>query len=273
MIQGTTSSAGKSTLTYALARYFSDHNIEVFPFKSQNMGSNTIEVEDGGLISSAQYIQAVAARSKPSVYNNPLLLMPKNHMDSDVYFLGKAVKELSAKDFTNYKKVYKEKIKEVYEEIKAKHDFVLIEGAGSPAEINLNENDFVNMGMADIADAKVILVTDVDRGGSFASLYGTVMLLPESQRKRIIGFVFNKFRGDVKLLETGFPTLEKLTGIPVLGTMPYMELNFAEEDSLGDPKKMDLALDRNFLEADLNKLASVLDSHLDMERIMEAIKE
>ncbi|MEB3429176.1 AAA family ATPase [Citroniella saccharovorans] len=184
MIQGTTSSSGKSLLCTGLARIFSNKGIDVFPFKSQNMSSKFVLLDNGDKMATAQYIQAIAARIKPSVYMNPILLVPKANDASFVYYLGKEDRKYKAVDYFKQKEFYKKKIIDLYKEISNSHDLILIEGAGSPAEINLNQNDFVNSGMAEIANSNVLIVTDIDRGGSFAHLYGTYMLLGESAKKK-----------------------------------------------------------------------------------------
>ena len=274
MIQGTTSSAGKSTLASALCRIFSDSGIDVYPFKSQNMSRNYMHCINGSKISAAQFVQAHAARQEPSEKMNPVLLVPETDTGSDVVILGRSTGVLAAKEYFEQKPRLKSMVSDIYNEIAKEHELIVIEGAGSPAEINLNENDFVNMGMAEIADANVLLVTDIDRGGSFASLYGTVMLLNEEQRKRIKGFIINKFRGDVSLLENGFKMIEDLTSIPVIGVIPYTHIEIMDEDSLVDyQKKAMCCFDPVMLEEDLEKLAELVKENLDMEYIYKLIEE
>lgn len=274
MLQGTTSSAGKTTLVTGLARIFTEAGIDVFPFKSQNMSRNFCLTDDGKRISTAQFIQAFASRKKAEVRMNPLLLIPQTDTGSEVVYLGESLGVMPAREYFSKKADFKPKIIDLYKKISCEHDLVLIEGAGSPAEINLNDNDFVNTGMAEIADANVLLVTDIDRGGSFASLYGTVMLLKEEDRKRIKGFIINKFRGDKSLLESGNKMIEDLTGIPVVGVIPFMKLEIADEDSIVDyQKKANSAYTMDELDLEIEKLKDLIKENLDMNKIFELIEE
>ncbi|WP_297506992.1 cobyric acid synthase [Thermococcus sp.] len=239
MIQGTSSGAGKSLLVTALCRIFSNLGYEVVPFKSQNMSLNSAPSIEGGEISRAQYLQAIACRKKPSVKFNPILLKPEGNMTSQVVFMGKPIGSVSAKDYMlSRKEELFRKAMKVLDGLKEKHDLVLIEGAGSPVEINLKDYDIANMRVAKHAGAKVILVTDIDRGGSFASIVGTMELLSEEERELVTGFVFNKFRGDASLLKPGFDYLEKRYGKPTLGVIPYVEHRLPEEDSLAEFPKV-----------------------------------
>ena len=233
MIQGTSSGAGKSLLTLALCRIFTNMGHDVAPFKSQNMSLNSAPSIEGGEISRAQYLQALACRKKPSIKFNPILLKPEGNMRSQVVFMGKPIGSVSAKDYMLSKKeeLFR-KAMQVLDELLKKHDIVVIEGAGSPVEINLKDYDIANMRVAKHAKAKVILVTDIDRGGSFASIVGTMELLGREERELVMGFVFNKFRGDASLLKPGFDYLEKRYGKRVLGVIPYTEHKIPEEDSL-----------------------------------------
>ncbi|WP_010478132.1 cobyric acid synthase [Thermococcus zilligii] len=233
MIQGTSSGAGKSLLTTALCRIFSNLGYDVVPFKSQNMSLNSAPSIEGGEMSRAQYLQAIACRKKPSVRFNPILLKPEGNMRSQVVFMGKPIGSVSAKDYMlSQKEELFQKAMKVLDGLKEEHDLVIIEGAGSPVEINLKDYDIANMRVARFAGAKVILVTDIDRGGSFASIVGTMELLNEEERDLVLGFVFNKFRGDASLLKPGFDYLEKRYGKPALGVIPYVEHRLPEEDSL-----------------------------------------
>lgn len=234
MIQGTGSSVGKSILTTGLCRVFRNDGHNVAPFKSQNMALNSYITEDGGEMGRAQVVQAEAAGKKPDVRMNPILLKPSTDQVAQVILMGEAVDSLGAVDYHTKKPELVNLVRTAYEGLAAENDIIVIEGAGSPAEINLRENDLVNMGMAEIADAPVLLVGDIDKGGVFASLYGTIMLLSEEERKRVKGMIINKFRGDVKLLEPGLRQIEELTGIPVLGVVPYTELKIEDEDSLSE---------------------------------------
>ena len=232
MIQGTTSSAGKSLMTAALCRIFANDGRSVCPFKSQNMSLNSYVTSEGLEMGRAQVLQAQAARIEPSVLMNPILLKPTTNRKSQVILKGKPFRNMDAVEYFAFKPSLKPMILEVYRELAAACDVVVIEGAGSPAEINLMEHDIVNMGMAEMADAPVLLVADIDLGGVFASIYGTIMLLPPEQRRRIKGVIINKFRGDVALLQPGLDQIKALTGVPVIGVIPYIpDLRLDEEDS------------------------------------------
>ena len=268
MIYGTTSSAGKSLVATGLCRIFSNKGYKVSPFKSQNMSRYYYALENGKKISSAQYIQALAARSKIDSRINPLLLVPKTDIGSAVYFMGEKVSDMVARDYFAYKKELKEDISKIYYSLKEENDVMIIEGAGSPAEINLMENDIVNTGMANIAKTNCILVVDIDRGGAFAHLYGTVMILPEEDRSRIKGFVINKFRGDASFLDSGILMIEKLTGIPVLGIVPYGNYDLPEEDSLGGENTVK-SFDLDKIDREIEKLSVDLEKYLDMDKILE----
>ena len=239
MVQGTSSGAGKSLLVTALCRILSNLGYDVVPFKSQNMSLNSAPSIEGGEISRAQYLQAIACGKKPSVKFNPILLKPEGEMRSQVVFMGKPIGSVSARDYMlSRKEELFQKAMRVLDELKERHDLVLIEGAGSPVEINLKDYDIANMRVAKHANAKVILVTDIDRGGSFASIVGTMELLSEEERKLVMGFVFNKFRGDASLLKPGFEYLEKRYGKPTLGVIPYVKHRLPEEDSLTEFPKV-----------------------------------
>ncbi|MCX7883592.1 MAG: cobyric acid synthase [Caloramator sp.] len=230
MIQGTASSAGKSIITAALCRIFCNDGLKVYPFKSQNMSLNSYITKEGLEMGRAQVLQAQAAKLEPSVLMNPILLKPTSDRKSQVIIKGKVYKNMDAVEYFNFRNKLRLMIKEIYDEIESNCDVVVIEGAGSPAEINLKENDIVNMGMAKIANSPVILVADIDKGGVFASIYGTIMLLDEEERKRIKGVIINKFRGDKSLLESGIKKIESLTNVPIIGVIPYMDLKLDEED-------------------------------------------
>ncbi|WP_128426780.1 cobyric acid synthase [Gudongella oleilytica] len=269
MVQGTTSSAGKSILCTALCRIFKQDGMKVYPFKSQNMSSKYHKTKDGKIIAIAQALQAWAAGLEPHENMNPILLIPNSDLSSMLIINGEDSGETTSVDYFKNKAVLREMITERYKEVESLNDLVIIEGAGSPAEINLSKDDIVNMGMARIADAPVLLVTDIDRGGSFAAVYGTVMLLENEDRRRIKGIVFNKFRGDRSLLEPGIEMLEKLIDIPVVGIIPYIDLNIADEDTLTDKTKKceDGSQTRDELEEELEKLAEVVRANIDMDII------
>jgi adenosylcobyric acid synthase len=233
MVQGTTSDAGKSTLVAGLGRLLKRRGIDVAPFKPQNMALNSAVTADGGEIGRAQALQAQACRLEPTVDMNPVLLKPTTDIGAQVIIHGHAVTTMKAVAYHDYKKIAMNAVLESYERLRTKHDVILVEGAGSPAEINLRENDIANMGFAEKVGCDVILVADIDRGGVFAHLVGTLQLLSESERARVRGFVINRFRGDIKLLQNGLDWLEQHTGKPVLGVLPYLHgLKLDAEDAI-----------------------------------------
>ena len=232
MVQGTMSNAGKSLLVAGLCRIFKQDGYRVAPFKSQNMALNSFITEEGLEMGRAQVMQAEAAGIKPQVCMNPILLKPTNHVGSQVIVNGEVLGNMKARDYFAYKKQLLPDIKKAFRKLEEVADIIVIEGAGSPAEINLKENDIVNMGMARLVDAPVLLVGDIDRGGVFAQLLGTLMLLEEEELAIVKGLIINKFRGDKSILDPGIEMLEKKGGIPVTGVIPYMELSLEDEDSL-----------------------------------------
>ena len=232
MIQGTMSNAGKSLLAAGLCRIFRQDGYRVAPFKSQNMALNSYITEEGLEMGRAQVMQAEAAGVKPLVCMNPILLKPTNHTGSQVIVNGEVLGNMSAREYFTYKKKLVPEIKKAFRRLEQEADIIVIEGAGSPAEINLRENDIVNMGMAEMVDAPVLLVGDIDRGGVFAQLLGTLMLLSEEEKKRVKGLIINKFRGDKTILDPGIEMLEERGQVPVAGVVPYMELSLEDEDSL-----------------------------------------
>ena len=234
MIQGTMSGAGKSFLVAGLCRIMKQDGYRVAPFKSQNMALNSFITEEGLEMGRAQVMQAEAAGIKPMVCMNPILLKPTNHTGSQVIVNGEVLRDMSARDYFAYKKQLIPDIKKAFRKLEEYADIIVIEGAGSPAEINLRENDIVNMGMAEMVDAPVLLVGDIDRGGVFAQLLGTLMLLSEEEKKRVKGLIINKFRGDKTILDPGIVMLEEKGQVPVAGVVPYMELALEDEDSLTD---------------------------------------
>ncbi len=231
MVQGTASNAGKSLITAGLCRIFANAGYKTAPFKSQNMALNSYISKDGFEIGRAQAVQAECAFKEIDVRFNPILLKPAGNKVSQVIINGKVYASMTASEYYKEKHKFVKYIKESYESLSAENDIIVIEGAGSPAEINLNENDFVNMGMAEMAKAPVLLVGDIDRGGVFASLYGTVELLKE-YKNYFKGFIINKFRGDINILNSGLKQIENLTGVKVMGVMPYEQFMIDEEDSL-----------------------------------------
>ena len=232
MIQGTMSNAGKSLLCAGLCRIFRQDGYRVAPFKSQNMALNSFITADGGEMGRAQVVQAEAAGIPPDVRMNPILLKPTTDVGSQVIVHGKVLGNIKAKDYYKRKLEFVPAVMEAYRSLEEEFDVIVLEGAGSPAEINLKQDDIVNMGMAKMADAPVLLVGDIDRGGVFAQLYGTVALLEPDERARIKGTIVNKFRGDVSILEPGIKQLEDLCGVPVAGVVPYLHVDIDDEDSL-----------------------------------------
>lgn len=232
MIQGTMSNAGKSLLAAGLCRVFRQDGYKVAPFKSQNMALNSFITADGGEMGRAQVVQAEAAGIVPDVRMNPILLKPTTDMGSQVIVGGTVQGNMRAMEYYQRKPDFIPAVLEAYNSLAAEYDIIVIEGAGSPAEINLKKDDIVNMGLAKLVDAPVLLVGDIDRGGVFAQLYGTVALLEEDEKARIKGVVVNKFRGDRAILEPGLEILENLCGIPVTGVVPYLHVDVDDEDSL-----------------------------------------
>lgn len=233
MIQGTGSNVGKSLMASALCRIFSRDGYRVAPFKAQNMALNSYVTRDGREMGRAQVVQAEAAGVEPSVEMNPILLKPTADVGSQVIVMGRPIGNMTAREYFAARAEMFKVITDAYESLSGKYDIIVIEGAGSPAEINLKDNDIVNMKMAELANAPVLLVTDVDRGGAFAWIVGTLELLQKDERARLAGFIFNKFRGDPELIKDGLKMLESRTGLPVLGLIPYLrDINLDEEDSV-----------------------------------------
>ncbi|MEE9242203.1 MAG: cobyric acid synthase [Nitrosopumilaceae archaeon] len=275
MIQGTSSGAGKTTLVAALCRIFSNAGYNVAPFKSQNM-SNFSYKGKGFEISRAQAVQAVAARTEITPDMNPILLKPRGDYWSSVFLKGKYYKKLHANEY--YKKFVLSKGLELVSKslhtLQKKYDLVILEGAGSPAEINLEKFDIANMGIAKKTSIPVILITDIDRGGSFASIVGTLQLLDKKYQKLVKGFIFNKFRGDLNLLKPGFRKIKQITGKPVFGTIPMAKFSLPEEDSLGvKPKEM--AWNKKNLkniDSEIEKLSKLVKLNLNIKAIERLFK-
>ena len=234
MVQGTMSGVGKSLLVAGLCRVLAQDGVRVAPFKSQNMALNSAITAEGLEMGRAQVVQAEAAGIEPTVAMNPILLKPTTDMGSQVIVRGKSLGTMAARDYFAFRHTLKDQIMEAYEELASSYDVILVEGAGSPAEVNLKRDDIVNMGLAQMVDAPVALVGDIDRGGVFAQLIGTMMLLEDHERQRVKGSIVNKFRGDVTILEPGLDILRAKMGVPVLGVVPYMQLDIDDEDSLSD---------------------------------------
>ncbi|MGR5304261.1 cobyric acid synthase [Vibrio mediterranei] len=233
MVQGTTSDAGKSVLVAGLCRVLARKGFNVAPFKPQNMALNSAVTKDGGEIGRAQAVQAQAAGVDATVDMNPVLIKPNSDTGAQIIIQGKAFANMDAVGFHDYKKVAMPYVLDSFSKLADHFDVIMIEGAGSPAEINLRQNDIANMGFAEEADVPVIIVADIDRGGVFAHLYGTLALLSESEQNRVVGFVINRFRGDISLLEPGLEWLEQKTGKPVIGVIPFIHgLNIEAEDAI-----------------------------------------
>ena len=230
MIQGTASSVGKSLIVAALCRIFKQDGYSVCPFKSQNMSLNSYITLDGKEMGRAQVLQAYAAGLEPEAYMNPILLKPTSDKKSQIIVNGKVYGNSTAMEYHNLKIKFKDMLKEQFEKLEEDFDIVVMEGAGSPAEINLRDRDIVNMGMAELVDAPVLLVGDIDKGGVFASLAGTMLLLNEGEKERVKGTIINKFRGDVEILKPGLDMLEDIVHIPCLGVVPYTRLQLEDED-------------------------------------------
>ena len=275
MIQGTSSGAGKTILVTALCRIFSDLGYSVSPFKAQNM-SNYSYSDKNFEISRAQAIQAIAARTEISPNQNPILLKPLGDYKSSVYVNGKYYKKMHANDY--YKKfVMKIGLKQAlqsFNNLQKNHDIVIIEGAGSPAEINLQKYDIANMKIAEKTHSPVILITDIERGGSFASLVGTMKLLERKHQNLVKGFVINKFRGDIEILKPGFRKLKQITNKPVFGTIPLTKFSIPDEDSIGNSPKKIIWNKTNLrkLDHEIDKISNVVKSSLNISSIKRILK-
>ena len=238
MVQGTTSDAGKSVLVAGLCRLLAQKGISVAPFKPQNMALNSAVTEDGGEIGRAQALQAQACFLEPHTDMNPILLKPSSDIGAQVIVHGKALSNkaqgnMNARDYHDYKNTARQAVLQSHQRLSKQYQVIMVEGAGSPAEINLRDNDIANMGFAEAVDCPVILIADIDRGGVFAHLVGTLELLSETEQQRVVGFVINRFRGDITLLQSGLDWLEERTGKPVLGVIPYLHgLHLDAEDAV-----------------------------------------
>ena len=255
MIQGTMSNAGKSLLCAGLCRIFKQDGYHVAPFKSQNMALNSFITKAGGEMGRAQVVQAEAAGIAPDTRMNPILLKPTTDVGSQVIVNGKVQGNMRAMEYYRRKREFIPDVLEAYNSLASEYDIIVIEGAGSPAEINLKQEDIVNMGLAKLVDAPVLLVGDIDRGGVFAQLYGTVALLEEDERDRIKGTIVNKFRGDRAILEPGLKTLEDLCGVPVAGVIPYIHVDIDDEDSLTE--RFDKSTERKLIDIAVIRLPRI----------------
>ncbi len=274
MIQGTTSDAGKTAIVTGLCRILSRRGIKVAPFKPQNMALNSAVTSDGGEIGRAQALQAQACGLEPHTDMNPILLKPNTDIGAQVIIHGKAKFNMDARSYHDYKKTAMQAVLESYQRLALQYDVIIVEGAGSPAEINLREHDIANMGFAEAVDCPVFIVADIDKGGVFAHLYGTLALLSKTEKNRVKGFIINKFRGDIKLLLPGNKWLEEKTGKDVLGVLPYLhylhldaedaisnkkELNKAQENSLDSSKKINIIV----------PILSRISNHTDFEPLQQ----
>lgn len=255
MIQGTMSNAGKSLLCAGLCRIFKQDGYRVAPFKSQNMALNSFITKAGGEMGRAQVVQAEAAGIAPDTRMNPILLKPTTDVGSQVIVNGRVQGNMRAMEYYRRKREFIPDVLEAYNSLASEYDIIVIEGAGSPAEINLKQEDIVNMGLAKLVDAPVLLVGDIDRGGVFAQLYGTVALLEEDERDRIKGTIVNKFRGDRAILEPGLKTLEDLCGVPVAGVIPYTHVDIDDEDSLTE--RFDKSTERKLIDIAVIRLPRI----------------
>lgn len=272
MIQGTSSGAGKTTLVTALCRIFSNKGYTVAPFKSQNMSNYSYK--DGFEISQAQAIQAVAARAEITPHMNPILLKPLGNYTSSVVIQGKYFKKMTAK--TYYEKFALtaglKTALDSFSHLKSKYDIIILEGAGSPAEINLQKYDIANMKVAEKTNSPVLLVADIEKGGSFASLVGTMALLSKKHQDLVKGFVVNKFRGDIRILQPGFRRLKQITSKSVFGVIPLVDLELPNEDSLDDKIHLFRKQNKKRLDSEIEKLASTVQKSLDIKSIERLIQ-
>ena len=260
MVQGTTSDAGKSVLVAGLCRVLARRGIKVAPFKPQNMALNSAVTKDGGEIGRAQEVQAQACNIESSVHMNPVLIKPNSDTGAQIILQGKALSDMDAAGFHDYKKVAMNTVLDSFSRLTEEFDSIMIEGAGSPAEINLREGDIANMGFAETADVPVIIVADIDRGGVFAHLYGTLALLSESEQARVKGFVINRFRGDIRLLQSGLDWLEEKTGKPVLGVLPYLHgFNLEAEDAITEQQELSSEVKLNVVVPVLTRISNHTD--------------
>ena len=275
MVQGTSSGAGKSTLVTALCRIFSDKGFSVAPFKSQNMSNFAFHGKNFE-ISRAQAIQAIGARAEIVPEMNPILLKPRGNYYSIVYLNGKRFKKMHAKDY--YSKFVKTKGLQTamssMKKLEKNHDLIIMEGAGSPAEINLQKFDIANMSIAEKTKSPVILITDIDRGGSFASLVGTLSLLDKKYQKLVKGFVFNKFRGDVDILKPGFSKLKRNTKKEIFGVIPKIKMQIPDEDSLDSKSDNFLWNKRNVgkIDKEIDKLSKLVQKNLNIKALEKIIQ-
>jgi len=271
MVQGTSSGVGKTVLTLALCRIFKDEGYSVAPFKAQNMTSNTILTDRGQEIAVSQWLQAAAAGIVADGKMNPILLKySAGKKGTDVIVNGRHYDTINAHKFKEMKKKLIAEIMNAYDSLSEQYDIIVIEGAGSPVELNLNEDDVVNMGMAKRAKSPVILVADIDRGGAFASIYGTLQLLDKSERGYVKSVIVNRFRGDVSSFGDGIGILERITGLPVVGVVPYVHVDLPEEDMLYD-RESSTSVSDPLIESKFDDIATTVRKSLNMNLVHEIL--
>ena len=274
MFQGTASDAGKTLFTLALCRIYSQQGYRVAPFKSQNMASDSYKIEGEAEIALAQALQAEAAGINPETYMNPILMKPHGDNNSKIFINGSPIKSMTAAEYFSQKDKLLQAIKISLNILKDKYQLIVLEGGGNPAEVNLRDKDLVNMKVAALADAPVILIANIERGGVFASIIGTLDLLEPSERKRVKGIIINKFHGNPEHFKEGKEQIEELTGLPVLGVMPYIEeLSIPDEDSCGQQREK---LDYNATSyserlKNYDRLAQKFKTYIDFEKLEEII--
>lgn len=285
MVQGTASGVGKSVLSTALCRIFQQNGFTVAPFKSQNMSSNCHTLANGDKMARSQAIAAYACGLVPSTDMNPILLIPQATGKTEVVLCGKCVGDMSSLSYSEYKQKAFQEALSAFHRLADTYDIIVVEGAGSPVEMNLVKNDIVNMGLAQAINAPVILVADINRGGVFASLYGTMKLFTEKQRDLVKGLIINKFRGDIAYFGEGKSIIEELCGKPVLGIIPYTHVQLEDEDSLtdfgcaektrasfvGGGADHDNESYLEFLDIELDRIAEHFRAHLDMDKILNEL--
>lgn len=275
MVQGTSSDVGKSIITTGLCRILANQGYKVAPFKSQNMSRNAFTMENGKIISKSIAIQAYASKAKASTNMNPIVLIPEDDMGSQIVVNGEKIGAMKAQEYYKWKDKYGfDIVKTAFDKLAQENDIIVLEGAGSPAEINLKENDIVNMGMAKLAKSPVILVGDIDRGGVFASIAGTLMLLEQEERDLVKGVLINKFRGDIALLKDGIEKIEEIIQKDVLGVVPYLDIDIEKEDSLslGSNDFQSERYTDDYIDKNIEKLAKGLQENLDMHKIAQILK-
>lgn len=270
IVWGTSSNAGKSYVATGLGRALAKRGWNVAPFKGQNMSSNTYQTADGGEIGISQAIQAEACHVIPTVHMNPVLLKPLGERQSEVFIQGKSQGVFTAEAYHNdYYETAIKAVKESLTVLAKKYDLLVMEGAGSPTEMNLMDKDIANLASAELAEADAILVADIERGGIFASIVGTLSLLPPNHRKRVKGIVVNRFRGEPRLFESGVHWLEQYTKIPVIGVLPYFHIPLEQEDSIADGSQPTSSKDR---EQRLNQLGNAMLNYLDIDLLLQSLE-